>query len=115
MKRNDIVTANDFSWFAILGAKTAGYIRDCTRYYRVLDIGCYFPLILGQPEKYRSDTTIQAVDSDEVLVIHGGFLRSVPPKHKVMLDIRQDGGWMYGQVVEISDKLYKEIKRDSQS
>ena len=112
MKRNDIVTVNDFSWFAVLGADTHGYVKDCTKHYKVLDVGCHFPLTHGQFEKYRSDTTIQAIKSGEVLVIHGAFLKPVPPKHKIIIDIKFGIG--SGNVVEISDKLYKEIKRDTQ-
>jgi len=111
MKRDDIVTANDFSWFATVGICMCDYVRDYTKYYKVLDTGCHFPLESGQPKKYRNDTTIQAIDSGEILIIHGAFLRPVLPKHKVMVDIVYGGCVTYGEIVEISDELYKQIKK----
>lgn len=111
MKRDDIVTVNDFSWFSTLGTNTYDYVKDCNKRYKILDTECYFPLEGSQSEKYRNDTTIQAIYGGEVLVIHGAFLRPVPPTHKVMINVTTSGGcFMYGEIVEISDKLYQEIK-----
>lgn len=107
MKKGDTVTVNDYSWATHINGRT----RNCERRYTVIETGCVFPLQDGQRDCFRSDTVIQIVGSDEIVFIYKNFLRPVLPKHKVMVDIRQDGGWMYGQIVEVSDELYKEIKR----
>ena len=109
MKKGDIVTVNDFSWCVQINECE----RNCKKQYVVVDIGCYFSLNDGQPRIYRNDTVIQAKDGNDVILIYEAFLKPILPTHKVMVDIRQDNGWMYGEVVEISDKLYKEIKRGS--
>jgi len=85
-----------------------------TKQYVIIETGCSFPLYDGishQKDKHRSDTVIQAVNSDEVVFIYGAFLCPVLPKHNIMIDIKTDGCLITGQYVEISDKLYKEIKR----
>ncbi len=120
MKKGDIVVINDSSWTKTIkdNKLVNGPGSDAHKQYIVIETGCSFPLYDGvshQKDKHRSDTVIQAVDSGEIVFIFENFLEPVPPTHKVMVDVRQDGGWMYGQIVEISDKLYKEIKRGSQS
>ena len=117
MKKGDIVTVNDYSWAkeVVNGKLKDVRIKDCTnKKYTVIEIDCKLPLHDGQSELYRSDTIIQAI-SGEVILIHGTFLRPVAPTHTVMVDIKTDGCVLTGQYIEISDKLYKEIKRGSQS
>ena len=120
MKKGDVVTITDGSWTRKIkdNKLVIGPGRNAIKQYVIIETGCSFPLYCGmshQKDKYRSDTVIQAIDSGEVVFIYKNFLHLVPPTHKVMVDIRQDGGWMYGQIVEISDKFYKKIKRDLQT
>jgi len=126
MKKGDIVTINDGSWTrSVVDGKLIkehlNHGGEQGKKYTVIETGCSFPNTGGRGvigtdiHATFNNTVIQAIDSGKVVFIEERFLHPVPPKHKVMLDIKQDGGWMYGQVVEISDKLYQEIKRDSQS
>ena len=113
MKKGDIVMVNDYSWAkeVVNGKLKDVRIRDCAdKKYTIIEIDCKFPLHDGQRERYRSDTIIQAI-SGEVIFIHGTFLCSVPPTHKVMIDVVWNNCVTCGEVVEISDKLYKEIKQ----
>ena len=117
MKKGDIVTIDDYSWAReIVNGKLKNIrIKNCTtRKYTIVENNCDFPLHDDQSRIYRSDTVIQAIDGGEVIFIHGTFLRPVLPKHKIMIDITNAMSVMYGNIIEISDKLYKEIKRDSQ-
>lgn len=111
MKKGDVVTVDDFSWCTQIN----GHIRNCKKQYTIIETGCVFPLQDDQCNCYCSNTVIQAVNgNEEVMFIHNRFLRLVPPKHKVMIDVTtHQGCFMFGNIVEISDKLYKEIKRDS--
>lgn len=81
MKKDDIVTILDFSWSKRITANKR-YTNDQRRKYVVVEAGCIFPLRSQhhfgscQPQKYRSDTIVRAVDGDnEVILIHGSFLR----------------------------------------
>ena len=120
MKKGDVVTVNDYSWAkeVVNGKLKNVRIKDCTtRKYTIVENNCDFPLHDDQSRIYRSDTVIQAIDGGEVIFIHGTFLRPVPPKHKIIIDVENahPGHLMCGKFIEISDKLYEEIKRDSQS
>jgi len=117
MKRDDIVTIQDTSYSTSVVDEKLTYSGRRLRYKRckVIEVGCTFPKTSKWDGDNVNNTIIQVIETGQVVFIEERFLRPVPPTHKVMVDIRQDGGWMYGQVIEISDKLYKEIKRDSQS
>ena len=126
MKKGDVVTVRDFSYSRIVeGNKLSNEFHAfhpaCRKQFVVVETDCKFPTYEeGQTAPFYgsstyNNTVIQAINSDEVVFIEERFLKLVLPTHKVMVDVRQDGGWMYGQIVEISDKLYKEIKRGSES
>jgi len=113
LNKGDVVTIKDGSWTqSVVNEKLVCELLNCGREkgksYTVIETGCSFPLGYDQPEEYRNDTVIQAVDSNKVVFIHNRFLCRVLPKHKVMIDMTfyRAGG----DVVEISDKLYQEIK-----
>lgn len=111
MKKGDVVTVNDFSWCTQINERT----RDCKKQYTIIEIGCVFPLQDDQRNCYRSDTVIQSLAGSEVVFIHNRFLKLVAPKHIIVIDAERCGSSILGKVIEISDKLYKEIKRDSQT
>lgn len=119
MKKGDIVTVKDGSYSrSVINGKLIhelGAGRPGEK-FTVIEISCKFPTTDEYQTMYQptfNNTVIQAVDSDKVVFIEERFLKLVLPIHKVMIDIRQDSGCMYGQIVEISDKLYQEIKRES--
>ena len=119
MKKGDVVTIRDGSYTksVVNGELIHEHLAIQSKQYKVVETGCSFPAKGNQA--YDSDgycgpsfnnTVIQAVDSGKVVFIEERFLRLAKPTHKVMIDVRQDGGWTYGQIVEISDELYKQIK-----
>lgn len=124
MKKGDIVVINDGSWSKTIkdnklvsgpggdkykAKREHNYVR---KQYVIVETGCSFPNT-GSPNTFNN-TVIQAIDSGKMIFTEERFLGLVPLKHKVMVDVRQDSGWMYGQIVEISDELYQEIKREAQ-
>ncbi len=123
MKKGDVVTITDGSYTRSVVAgklvhESLAYAGEKGKHYVVIEVGCSFPLgDSHQPDYYRNDTVIQALDSGKVVFVHGRLLKLVPPTHKVMIDIEPTRYAVVetGQVVEISDKLYKEIKRDLQT
>ena len=124
MKKSDVVTIHDGSWTrSVVNGKLVreylAYGDGKDKQYKIVETGCSFPNtgslygLNGKPS--FNNTVIQAIDSDKVVFIEERFLKLVPPKHKIMIDIDYQGPCVYGNVIEISDKLYKEIKRDSQN
>ncbi len=124
MKKGDVVTIRDNSYTkSVIGGKLVHEIYGCSikgnERYTVIEINCVFPTERNQACKSLfklasfNNTVIQAIDSDKVVFIEERFLELVLPTHKVMIDIKiHDGVIMVGgQVIEISDKLYKEIKK----
>lgn len=117
MKKGDVVIVKDGSYSrSVMNGKLiheAGAGQRGEK-FTVIETDCKFPTTDEYQAMYQStfnNTVIQAVNSGKVVFIEERFLKLVPSTHKVMVDIRQDGGWMYGQIVEISDKLYKQIKK----
>lgn len=124
MKKGDVVVTDDGSFSRTIkggklvygpgGDKYTGIKNSDRKQYVIVETGCSFPRTGNRNDRFNN-TVIQAVDSGKIVFIEERFLELVLPTHKVMIDIRQDGGCMYGQIVEISHKLYQEIKRGSQS
>lgn len=123
LNKGDIVTITDGSYSrSIINGESiheVGLNAHNTQ-FKVVEVGCVFPIIDSFQPRYEpiatfNNTVIQAIDSGKVISIEERFLQLVPPKHKVMVDMDCVGGTIAGTIVEISDKLYKEIKRDSQS
>ena len=88
MKKGDIVTIQDFSWSKRVTIEQT--ISDCTKRYVVVEVGCILPLHTefgNQPYKYRSDTIIRSVVGNEVILIHGAFLRSIVPAVKSIREV----------------------------
>lgn len=125
MKKGNVVTICDGSWAqSVVDGKLIHQSLNCDdeqgKHYVVIETDCSFPLAGGkynyQSNEYRNDTVIQAIGGDrKVVFIHGAFLKSILPKHKIMIDMQCHGHSIIGEVIEISDKLYKEIKRNSQN
>ena len=118
MKKGDKVTVRDSSYSrSIIDEKLVhetGILYN--KQYTIIEIDCKFPVLDSMQLRYESmdrfnNTVIQAVDSGKVVFIEERFLKLVLPTHKVMVDIRQDGDWMYGEIVEISNELYRQIKK----
>lgn len=125
MKKGDKVMIDDGSWSrSVIDGKSVhellNFGSNRNEKYIVVETGYEFP---NTGSQYGgsvgcgtfNNTVIQAINSGKVVFIEERFLRLVEPTHQIMVDVRQDGSWMYGKIVEISDKLYKEIKHDSQS
>lgn len=123
MKKGNIVMIRDGSYTksVVNGELVHEYLAYCDErnaQYKIVETGCSFPAegnqarsILGIPSTFNN-TVIQAVGSGKVVFIEERFLELVLPKHKVMVDIIFHPGYgMGGQVVEISDELYRQIKK----
>jgi len=123
MKKGDIVTIKDSSYSKVVtdGGLKSGYggsrsVRD--KQGTIIELDCVFSDLDKYQKLYNTfNNTVVVLDSGKVVFIEERFLELVPPTHKIMVGIyqTQSGCVMLGDIVEISDKLYKEIKRDSQS
>lgn len=116
MKKGDVVVIKDGSYSrSLIDRKLVHEVKHWrSEQFVIIEVNCKFPTIDEYQVMYQltfNNTVIQAIDSDKVVFIEERFLRPVPPTHKVIVDVRQDGGWMYGQIIEISDELYKQIKK----
>lgn len=131
MKKGDVVVIDDGSWSRTIkdnklvhgpgGDKQT--LSKNRKQYVIIETGCSFPNTGNKGYSYPTlmpatfnNTVIQAIDSGKVVFIEERFLKLVPPKHKILVDVIFHPGYgMGGQVIEISDKLYQEIKRDAQA
>jgi len=102
MKKGDIVTITDGSYTrSVVNGKLCHELLNCgveqDKHYVVIEIRCSFPLksdcFCPQPNRYRNDTVIQAVDSGKVMFIHGRFLKLLRIREVTMAEIcAQFGG-----------------------
>ena len=80
MKKGDIVIIMDGSYTrSVINGKliheSLAYAGEKGKHYVVIETGCSFPLNnFHQPDYYRNDTVIQAIDSGKVVFIHGRLL-----------------------------------------
>lgn len=121
MKKGDIVTISDSSYsFTVVN----GYLEHHPgggqkEHHVVIAVNCNLPADDGYmcEKSQRNDTIVRGQISGRIAFIQQRFLRLVEPTHEVMIDIKPTRCAVLGigQVVEISDRLYKEIKRASQS
>ena len=122
MKKGDKVTIRDSSYSKVVTSRglESGYGDSIVYNIRkkqgtIIEVGCKFP----DPHHYQTqihtcNDTVVILDSGEIAFIEERFLELVPPTHEVMIDVVLHPGYgVGGEVVEISDKLYKEIKRGS--
>lgn len=121
MKKGDIVTVKDGSYSrSIVDGKSIHEGRALYDIqYTVIEIGCKFPVVDSFQQRYEiierfNNTVIQAIDSGKVVFIEERFLKLVPPKHMAIIDAERKNCCIVGTWVEISDKLYQEIKRKVQ-
>jgi len=89
MKKGDVVTIKDGSYAkSVIGGKIVHEFLNCgderDKQYIVIETDCSFPLesnrLCNQPEAYRNDTVIQAVDSGKVVFIYNRFLSKLTRK-----------------------------------
>lgn len=125
MKKGDVVVTDDGSFSRTIkdgklihgpgGDKYTGTENSDRKQYVIVETGCSFPGT-GSSNSFNN-TVIQAIESNKVVFIEERFLELVLPKHKVMIDLKSTRCTVSesGLVIEISDKLYQEIKRGSQS
>ena len=120
MKKGDVVTIEDSSYTksVIDGELVHEYLTMQNKQYKVVETGCSFPAESNQAWSFSctpstfNNTVIQAIDSGKVVFIEERFLKLVPPTHVVMIDITFCSGYgVNGQTCEISDELYKQIKK----
>jgi len=117
MKKGDVVIINDGSYSrSVIGGKLIHEILGKQlQQYIVVEVGCKFPSIdrfqsMCENVSRFNNTVIQVVDSSKIVFIEERFLRLIPPKHKVIIDmICHPGYGVGGKVIEISDELYKKI------
>lgn len=117
MKKGDVVIVRDSSYSKVVtehGLEDSyGGTRVRSRRCIIIELGCHFPDLHQYQIKNNTynNTVIRVIETGEVVFIEERFLK--PLIHKVMIDVEQScsGCVMYGSIVEISDKLYKEIKR----
>lgn len=122
MKKGDIVMIVDGSYSKVVTSRGLengygdGKVLDIrTKQGTIIETGCEFP----NRHKYQVcgrtfNNTIVVLDSGEIVLIEERFLKLVLPEHKIMIGVTVTRlGGIYGNIVEISDKLYQEIKRES--
>lgn len=118
MNKGDKVVITDGSYTqSVINGKLKheflAYGSEQGKEYVIIETDCKFPRTNEfQSLNYGNDTVIQAIDSSKVVFIHHRFLNPVSPIHKIMIDMEQTNSCLQGDIVEISDKLYKEIRRE---
>lgn len=116
MKKGDVVKIQDTSYSTSVIDGKLEYPGRSLKYKQctVIELGCIFPRTSCWDGDNVNDTIIQVCETGQIIFIEERFLELMPPRHRVMIDIIgiREGGFG-GRMIEISDKLYKEIKRDS--
>lgn len=118
MKKGDKVTIRDQSYSqSIVNGKLIHNVKaGDNKQYVVIETGCRFPASDFQahwPGTFNN-TIIQGINSGKVIFIEERFLDPVSLKHKIMIDVVSNGCFKVGQYVDISDKLYQEIKNEQE-
>lgn len=120
MKKGDKVTIKDSSYSKVvtnngLESGYGGIYNIRGEQGVIVEVDCSFPDPDEFQQKYRHfNNTIVKTNSSKVVFIEECFLELVLPTHNVMVDMIFHLGYCVGgEVVEISDELYQEIKRSS--
>lgn len=124
MKKGNVVTIRDDSYTrSVVGGKLIyehlAFSSEANKQYIIIETGCSFPAYGSQKmdgggccRPSFNNTVIQAIDSGKVVFIEERFLKLVSLTHVVMTDIVFCSGYgVNGQTHEISDELYKQIKK----
>lgn len=119
MKKGDVVTIRDSSYSKVitknkLESSYAGIRSVRGEQGVIIEVSCKFPDLHQYQQDGRTfNNTVIRTDSGKVVFIEERFLELVLPTHKVMIDIEiHDSVIMAGgNVVKISDELYKQIKK----
>ena len=118
MKKGDVVKIDDSSYsLTMVGDHLEHHPGEVQKeHWIVIAVNCSLPAETDQYSmNQRNNAIVQSRTSGKIAFVQQRFCHLVLPKHKVMIDIEQISYAICGNVIEISDKLYKEIKRDSQS
>jgi len=117
MKKGDVVTIWDSSYSKVVTnhGLVSGYSGlHSVRGKRgiIVELNCEFPNQHEYQARIHSfNDTVVRTDCGKTVFIEERFLKLVSPKHKIMIDMEQIGCVTPRAIIEISDKLYKEIKR----
>ena len=116
MKKGDVVTIDDSSYsFTVMSdgrlEHHAGEVQK--ERWVIVAAECVLP---AEWDRYCSaqhnDTIVQGQTSGKIAFVQQRFCRLPKPTHSVMVDIVLHPGYgMGGQMAEISDELYKQIKK----
>lgn len=115
MKKGDVVMIGDTSYSRVVGNRNLEEHNKHLKYRKcvILELDCVFPKTSPWGGGNYNDTIVQFCETGQIMFIEERFLKLVLPTHKVMIDVEQISYAICGNIVEISDKLYQEIKRDS--
>lgn len=117
MKKGDVVKVHDSSYsFAIVDGFLEHHPGEVQKEQQlIIAVNCDLPAAQQDISAQHNNIIVRGQISGRMTFVQQRFCHPVPPKHKIMIDVvTHHGCFVYGNVVEISDKLYKEIKRDSQ-
>lgn len=116
MKKGDIVTIKDSSFsFAIVDGFLKHHPGEVQKEQQlIIAVNCNLPADQGYcgDRQRHNDTIVRGQISGKITLVQQRFCHPITPKHKVMIDIHQthSGCIMFGDIVEISDELYRKIK-----
>jgi len=116
MNKGDKVIIDDTSYSRSVMNKKLEHPGNNLRYKKcvIIELNCTFPKTSKWDGDNVNNTIVQVCETGQVIFIEERFLKLVPPKHKIMIDMVCYSGYaMTGKILEISDKLYQEIKRES--
>lgn len=114
MKKGDVVTIKDSSFsLAIVDDSLEHHPGEVQKERQiVIAINCDLPGENWQGEIYHNNAIVRGQISGRITFVQQRFCHLIAPTHKVMVDIIFNPGYgVGGRVIEISNELYKEIKK----
>ena len=119
MKKGDIVKVHDSSYsLTIVDGLLEHHPGEVQKEPQlIVAVGCDLPADWGccVDQYQRNNTIVRGQVSGRIIFVQQRFCHPIASEHKVMIDITNFGVGIRGNIIEIPDKLYKEIKRDSRS
>lgn len=118
MKKGDVVTIKDSSYsFMIVDDSLEHHAGEVQKERQIIiAVDCDLPAYGGYysgTSRQRNNTIVRGQLSGRITFVQQRFCRLIAPTHKVMVDLKQEGPIIFlsGNIVEISDELYKQIKK----